>query len=111
MSRRTSTLSRARTSRRPGSAPHRPPVSGRRPALYLGTAVAGAVLVGMLTGAGTGASADATGLESVSVASQLGVSANPPAAGDAAEAVRPLEQLVASRSERDAAQAAAAQAQ
>ena len=109
MSRRTA-LSHARASRRATSAP-RPPLSGRRPALYLGTAAAGALLVGMLTGAGTGASADATDLESVSVASQLGVPADPSAAVDAAEIVRPLEQLVASRSERDADQAAAAQAQ
>jgi hypothetical protein len=111
MSRRTTT--HARTSGRPGSAPHRPPLAGRRPALYLGTAAAGAVLVGMLTGAGTGAGAPAaaTDLESVSVASQLGIVAEPSAAADAVEAVRPLEQLVASRSERDAAQAAAAQAQ
>ena len=84
---------------------------GRRPALYLGTAAAGAVLVGLLTGAGTGAPAGRADLEAVSIASQLGIPEGPASAVDAPEAVRPLEQLVASRGERDAAQAAAAQAQ
>ena len=104
MSRRTTALSLARSFRRPGH----PPLPGRRPAVYLGTAAVGAVLVGMLTGAG--AAADPAELESVSVASQLGIPADPSPV-DAAGAVRPLEQLVASRSERDAAQTAAAQAQ
>jgi hypothetical protein len=107
MNRRTTVLSRAR---RPAGAPHRPPVHGRRPGLYLGTAAAGAVLVSLLTGAGADAPAEGTDLASVSVASQLGIAEHAPAL-DAPEAVRPLEQLVASRSERDAAQTAAAQAQ
>ena len=102
MSRRTTALSPAR---RTG----RPPLPGRRPAVYLGTAAVGAVLVGMLTGAGAG-TADTADLESVSVASQLGIPADPSPV-DAAGAVGPLGQLVASRSERDAAQSAAAQAQ
>ena len=104
MSRRTTALSSARSSRRTG----RPPLPGRRPAVYLGTAAVGAVLVGMLTGAGT--AADPAEIESVSVASQLGIEADPSPV-DAAGSVQPLEQLVASRSERDAAQTAAAQAQ
>jgi hypothetical protein len=104
MSRRTTALSSARSSHRTG----RPPLPGRRPAVYLGTAAVGAVLVGMLTGAGSaGGPAD---IESVSVASQLGIPADPSPV-DAAGSVQPLEQLVASRSERDTAQAAAAQAQ
>ena len=106
MNHRTTVLSRARRARR--AATSRPPLAGRRPGLYLGTAAAGAVLVSLLTGAG--ADAADTDLASVSVASQLGLSAEAPAVG-APEAVRPLEQLVASRSQRDAAEAAAAQAQ
>ncbi len=86
-------------------------MAGRRPALYLGTAAAGAVLVGVFTGAGTGAPAERADLEAVSIASQLGIPEGPVSGVDAPEAVRPLEQLVASRSERDAAQTAAAQAQ
>ncbi len=109
MNLRTTVLSRARSARlarRPAGAPL---VQGRRPALSLGTAAAGAVLVSVLTGAGADATADAAA-EPVSVAAQLGVSEGAPAV-DAPEAVLPLEQLVASRSERDAAQIAAAQAQ
>jgi len=103
MNLRTPVLPHARSSRR-----KRPPLPGRRPALYLGTAAVGAVLIGSLTGAG--APAGNPDLESVSVAAQLGVSAEASPA-EAADAVAPLEQLVASRSERDAAQSAAAQAQ
>jgi hypothetical protein len=105
MSRRATALSHVRSSLR-----GRPPVPGRRPAVYLGTAAVGAVLIGALTGAGAGTPADGADLEAVSVASQLGISADA-APADPADAVRPLEQLVASRSERDAAQSAAAQAQ
>jgi hypothetical protein len=104
MSRRTTVLSSVRSSRRTG----RPPLPGRRPAVYLGTAAVGAVLVGMLTGAGT--TADPADLESASVASQLGIQADPSPV-DAAGSVEPLEQLVVSRSQRDAARTAAAQAQ
>jgi hypothetical protein len=89
--------------------PARPPLPGRRPALYLGVAAAGALMVSVLT-AGGPAEAEATQYESVSVAEQLGIDADSssPVAGDA---VAPLEQLAASRSEREAAQTAAAQAQ
>jgi hypothetical protein len=110
MNRRLSALSAALRSRRTG-AQHRPPTSGRRSAAYLGVAAAGAVLVSVLTGPGTDTAADAADLESASIAAQLGIAADPTAAADATETVRPLEQLVASRSERDAAQAAAAAAQ
>ncbi len=109
MNLRTTVRSHARDSHRAGGASRRPPLSGRRPALYLGTAAAGAVLVSVFTGAGGDAVADAD-VQSVSVASQLGIS-EARTVTDAAEAVRPLGQLVASRSERDAAQAAAVQAQ
>jgi hypothetical protein len=101
------TSSYARTFRRSGIN-NRPPVPGRRPALYLAAAAAGAVMVGALT-AGEPA-ADAAQLESVSVAEQLGIPAEAaPVSGD--ELVAPLQELAASRSEREAAQAAAAQVQ
>ena len=109
MNLRTTVLSRVRTARHSDSAPHRPPLQGRRPTLYLGTAAAGAVLVGLLTGGGTDSTAEAA-VEPVSVAAQLGISSEAPAV-DAPDAVQPLAQLVASRSEREAAEAAAAQAQ
>ena len=85
-----------------------PQARGRRPAAYLALAAAGAVSVNLLTGAGA---ADSAQLDSVSVAAELGIPADASAAGTGEKAVRPLAQLVASRSERDAAQTAAAQAQ
>jgi hypothetical protein len=91
----------------PGAA--RPPVAARRPALYLAVAAAGALMVNVITAGEPAAHADAQPT-SVSIAAQLGV---PAAKTDAssANAVRPLEQLTASRSERDADRTAAAQAQ
>jgi hypothetical protein len=87
----------------------RPPLSGRRPAIYLGVAAAGALMVNVLTAGEPAAQADSQ-LASVSIAEQLGISADTaPVAGEAA--TRPLEQLAASRSERDADRAAAAQTQ
>ncbi|WP_092203166.1 aggregation-promoting factor C-terminal-like domain-containing protein [Blastococcus tunisiensis] len=87
---------------------HRPPLAGRRPAMYLATAAAGAVLVGVVTAGEP--PAEAAQLESVSVAEQLGIEAQAaPVAED--ELLAPLEQLAASRSERDAERAAAAAAQ
>jgi hypothetical protein len=99
--------SRVMAFRRNGIAPHRPPVAGRRPALYLAVAAAGAVMVNVLTPAEP--AADAAQLESVSVAEQLGISTQAPVTGD--EIVAPLGQLAASRSERDAERTAAAEAQ
>jgi hypothetical protein len=107
MNLRTTSSSHARAFRQNGIAPHRAPL-GRRPALYLAVAAAGAVMVTVLTPAEP--AADAAQLDSVSVAEQLGVSAqSAPVAGDAI--VAPLEQLAASRSERDAERTAAAAAQ
>jgi len=85
-----------------------PPLTGRRPALYLAVAAAGAVMVGVLTPGEP--AAEAAQLESTSVAEQLGITAQAPEKlqGDA---VGSLEQLAASRSERDAERAAAAAAQ
>lgn len=86
------------------------PAKSRRPAMYLATAAAGAIVVGVVTGGEPAAQADAAPLESVSVAEQLGVTAQTPQQlqGDV---VGSLEQLAASRAERDAEQAAAAAAQ
>jgi hypothetical protein len=99
--------SRVMAFRRSGIGPQRPPVAGRRPALYLAVAAAGAVMVNVLTPAEP--AADAAQLESVSVADQLGISTQTPVTGD--EIVAPLGQLAASRSERDAERTAAAEAQ
>ena len=107
MSLRTLASASARAFRLSAVLPH---AHGRRPAAYLTLAAAGAITVNLLTGAGTDPAESAT-LESASVAEQLGITADVPAAGTGEEAVRPLEQLVASRSERDAAATAAAQAQ
>jgi hypothetical protein len=85
----------------------RPPVAGRRPALYLAVAAAGALMVNVIPAGEPAAHADA---RSVSIAAQLGVTA---AESDVTpvNAVRPLEQLAASRGEREADRTAAAQAQ
>jgi hypothetical protein len=108
MNLRTLMSSPARALRARSVTAHRPPVAGRRPAVYLAVAAAGAVLFNVI--AGTEPAADAAQLDSASVAEQLGVSAQaePLAAGDV---VAPLEQLAASRSERDAERTAAAAAQ
>lgn len=87
--------------------PLRPPPPHRRPGLCLSVAVAGAVLVNVVVGAGPAAQAE--GGRSVSVARQLGLTAKSGAAP--APDLRPLEQLTASRAGRVAAQSAAQQAQ
>ena len=110
MNLRTLYRPRTRTSAPTTGAHRRPPAPSRRPALLLSAAAAGALLVNVLA-AGEPAEADSQ-LESVSIAEQLGIPAEPAAEGaPVAEAVRPLEQLAASRSERDADRAAAALAQ
>lgn len=84
----------------------RPPVGGRRSAIFLGAAAAGALTLGVVTTGEPAAYAD-TQTEATSVAQQLGISADAPAAlGDVAGA--PLQELAASRSARDADRAAAA---
>jgi hypothetical protein len=108
MNLRTLMSSPARALRARSVTAHRPPVAGRRPAVYLAVAAAGAVLFNVI--AGTEPAADAAQLDSASVAEQLGVSAQAePLAAD--DVVAPLEQLAASRSERDAERTAAAAAQ
>jgi hypothetical protein len=106
MNLRTTTSSPARARRR-SALGSTPPVAGRRPALYLAVAAAGAVMVGVL--APSEPAAEAAQLQSVSVAEQLGIPAEPsPAAEDDLSS---LQELAVSRSERDAERAAAAAAQ
>src|SRR3954467_4903057 len=106
MNLRTIASVRTRSIRAPPGAPRRPPLAGRRPALYLAVAASGALMVNVLT-AGEPAANAQSGM--TSVASQL---AGPAAKTDLtqSDAVRPLEQLAASRSQRDADRTAAAQA-
>jgi hypothetical protein len=96
--------------RRRASARRRPPLPVRRPALYLGVAAAGALLVNVVVGVEPAAQgADAP--QSVSVAHELGLTAeSAPAAAPTADLGR-LEDLTASRSTREAQQTAAQQQQ
>jgi hypothetical protein len=107
MNLRTIASVRTRAIRATPGAHRRPPLVGRRPGLYLAVAASGALLVNVLTAGEPAANAD-SGM--TSVAAQLNVAA---AKTDLtqSDAVRPLEQLAASRSERDADRTAAAQAQ
>jgi hypothetical protein len=89
---------------------HRPPSASRRPGLYLGVAAAGALAVTVLIGTEPAAQAEAGAPESLSVAQQLGLTAQS-APVDATPDLQPLEQLAASRSTREAAQTAAQQVQ
>ena len=79
---------------------------GRRPALYLTVAAAGALMANVLTAGEPAAHADA---QSVSIAAHLNLAAAKTDVSPS-NAVRPLEQLAASRGERDADRAAAAAA-
>jgi hypothetical protein len=99
MNRRTTVNARAR---------RLSPAGARTPALFLGVAAAGALMVNVLTAGDPAAQADAQS-ESMSVAQQLGISAEPPTSLD--DTVAPLQQLAASRSARDADQTAAQLAQ
>jgi hypothetical protein len=91
------------------AADRRPPAAGRRPAIYLGAAVAGAVVVNLVAGTGPAAQAEAVQSEPVSVAQQLGVDG---AAGPAdVPELEPLAGLAASRSSREDAEVAAQFAQ
>jgi hypothetical protein len=110
MNLRTITSSPARAFRRSGMGPHRPPVAGRRPALYLTVAAAGALMVNVLGGGEPAAHAEAQPA-SYSVAEQLGISADGTAPVVGSQEIAPLEELAASRSERNADRTAAAEAQ
>jgi hypothetical protein len=91
------------------------PARGRRPAILLATAAAGAIVVNTVVGAQPAAEAEAeTVTASMSVAEQLGIteeSAQQPLAAPAATELAPLQDLAASRSERQVAEAQAAQVQ
>ncbi len=91
------------------------PARGRRPAILLATAAAGAIVVNAVAGAQPATEAGAeTVTASMSVAEQLGIteeSAQQPLAAPAATELAPLQGLAASRSERQAAEAQAAQVQ
>jgi hypothetical protein len=79
-----------------------------RPGIFLGVAVSGAVLVNVLVG--TGPAAEAGTSDSVSVAQELGLSAQSGPI-DVREDLQPLQDLAASRSTRAAEESAAQQAQ
>jgi hypothetical protein len=86
----------------------RPPSAVRKPSLYLAVAAAGAVLIGSVTtGQQTAAAEPAS---AVSIADQLGLSSGAGPTGTVAEQIAPLEQLAASRSDRETEQAQAAAA-
>jgi Transglycosylase SLT domain len=87
----------------------RPPSAVRRPSLYLAVAAAGAVLIGTVTTGEPAASAEPAA--AVSIADQLGLSGSAGPTGTVAEQIAPLEQLAASRSEREGEEAQAAAAQ
>jgi len=107
MNLRTIASVRTRSIRATPGAHRRPSLKGRRPGLYLAVAASGALMVNVLTAGEPPANAE-SGM--TSVAAQLDVAA---AKTDLTQrdAVRPLEKLAASRSERDADRTAAAQAQ
>jgi hypothetical protein len=91
------------------------PARGRRPAILLATAAAGAVVVSTVVGAQPSAEAETeTVTASMSVAEQLGIteeSAQQPLVAPAATELAPLQDLAASRSERQVAESQAAQVQ
>jgi hypothetical protein len=88
----------------------RRPPAGVRPALYVGMAAAGALLVNVLVGAGPAPSAAAHGPQSVSVAERLGLTASSSSA-DVSQQLQPLEDLTATRNSRETVRSAAQQAQ
>jgi hypothetical protein len=97
-----------RTARRTATS-RRPLLVRRRPGLLLATAAAGAVLVNVALGTEPAAEAEAA-TTPVSVADELGLTARSGAV-DGTEDLDPLEDLVASRSSREAAETAAQKAQ
>jgi Transglycosylase SLT domain len=88
----------------------RPPSVVRRPGLYLAVAAAGAVMMNVIIGADPAAQAGTAQSNSVSVAQQLGLTSQSSSTVTGDE-LQPLQELAASRSEREAEQAAAVQAQ
>jgi murein DD-endopeptidase MepM/ murein hydrolase activator NlpD len=92
----------------------RPPMPRRRPAVFLAAALVGALGVSLSTGEPQPAQAETTTVShSVSVAEQLGIEAEAAPIEEISPqaATERLEELAASRTERDAEQAEAAQVQ
>ena len=92
------------------------PARMRRPTLYLAAALVGATGIGLVTTGDPQAQADqpqtATASEAVSVADALGLQAAAPStAAVESDAVGQLQQMAASRAQRETEQAAAAQTQ
>jgi len=93
------------------------PARMRKPTLYLAAALAGATGVGLLTTGGPEAQADpavtaaqASAAQATSVADALGLQTPDPSVVES-DAVSQLQQMAASRAQREDAQAAAAQTQ
>ncbi|RBY90412.1 lytic transglycosylase domain-containing protein [Blastococcus sp. TBT05-19] len=95
---------------RPSTGDRSAALRARRPALLLSVAAAGALLVNVVTAGEPAAQAEPE-LASVSVAEQLGITEQAPHEESAVAAVDSLGVLAASRSERQAQQDAAVQAQ
>jgi murein DD-endopeptidase MepM/ murein hydrolase activator NlpD len=89
----------------------RAPSISRRPGLYLAAALVGAFAVGAVTGEDPTAQATDTMSNSVSVAEELGIHAQPTEATSPTVAAERLGELTVTRNLRDAEQAAAAQVQ
>jgi hypothetical protein len=86
----------------------------RRPAMYLAAAAVGAVLVNVLVGTGPAAEADPVepaAAQAVSVAQQLGITAPADSTAATDELAGHLQELAASRAQREDSEAAAAQTQ
>ena len=81
-----------------------------RPAVYLGVAAAGAVMVNVMVGIEPAAQVEAATSESISVAQQLGLTADSRALDETRD-LESLRDLAASRSTREAEETAAQQAQ
>ncbi len=95
----------------PGLLGHlRAPASSRRPAVLVAGLV-GVLGLGALVTGGPSAASEPTVTETVSVAEQLGIAAEPTATMSDDESTRLLQELVVSRNQRDAASTAAAEAQ
>jgi murein DD-endopeptidase MepM/ murein hydrolase activator NlpD len=89
------------------------PALRRRPAIYLAAALTGAVGLGLVSTGGAAALADGSEpvSRSVSVAEELGLDVETQSAAADAEVTTRLEEMTASRTAREAEQAAAAQVQ
>jgi murein DD-endopeptidase MepM/ murein hydrolase activator NlpD len=85
--------------------------ASRRPAFLVAAGLAGVLAVGMLVDGDPSAAAEPAVTETMSVAEQLGITAEPTATTADDESARLLQELVVSRNQRDAASTAAADAQ